>query len=89
MDAALQSQMTIAALVCSALALFFSLVAAFPGLKPVLAAIRDGVLWFCLFVVLGGVTFLVWQQVRQQKTPTPASFAARPAGQPSQAGRAP
>ena len=78
MDAALQIQLTIAAFVCSALALFFSLVAAFPGLKPVLAAIRDGVLWFCLFVVLGGVTFLVWQQVRQPKTPAPASFAARP-----------
>ena len=75
MDAALQAQMTIAAFVCSALALFFSLVAAFPGLKPVLAAIRDGVLWFCLFVVLGGVAFLVWQQVQQGKTPVPASFA--------------
>ena len=76
MDAALQSQMTIAACVCSGLALFFSLVAAFPGLKPVLAAIRDGVLWFCLFIVLGGVAFFVWQQVQQGKTRVPPSFAA-------------
>jgi hypothetical protein len=75
MDAALQSQMTVAAFVCSALALCFSLVAAFPGLKPVLAAIRDGVLWFCLFLVLGGVAFVVWQQVQQPKSPSPASFA--------------
>ena len=75
MDAALQSQMTIAAFVCSALALFFSLVAAFPGLKPVLAAIRDGVLWFCLFVVLGGAAFVVWQQVEPGKAKMPASFA--------------
>ena len=77
MDAALQVQMTMAALACSALALLFSLVAAFPGLKPVLAAIRDGVLWFCLFVVLGGVAFLVWQEVQQGKTQAPASFAER------------
>jgi tryptophan-rich sensory protein len=75
-DAALQTQMTIAALVCSAFALFFSLVAAFPGLKTVLAAIRDGVLWFALFLVLGGVAFVVWQQVQQQaKSATPASLA--------------
>jgi hypothetical protein len=79
MDAALQSQMTIAACVCSAVALFFALVAAFPGLKPVLAAIRDGVLWFCLFVVLGGVAFIVWQQVQVEKPQVPKSFAARQA----------
>jgi hypothetical protein len=77
MDAALQSQMTVATFICSALALFFSLLAAFPGLKPVLAAIRDGVLWFCLFLVLGGVAFMVWQQVQQGKTQVPKSFAAR------------
>lgn len=78
MDAALQTQLTLAALAFSALAVFFSLIAAFPGLKPVLAAIRDGVLWFCLFVVLGGVAFVVWQQVQppRQLSP-PASFAER------------
>lgn len=76
MDAALQTQLTIAALVCSALALFFSLVAAFPGLKTVLAAVRDGVLWFALFLVVGGVAFVVWQQV--QKLPKPAVTAKGP-----------
>jgi hypothetical protein len=74
-DAALQTQMTIAALVCSGAALFFSLIAAFPGLKVVLAAVRDGVLWLALFLVLGGVAFVVWQQVQQTKSATPASFA--------------
>jgi hypothetical protein len=66
MDAALQAQISIAALVCSIAALFFSLVAAFPGLKAVLAAIRDGVLWFSLFLVLGGVAFVIWQHVQGQ-----------------------
>jgi hypothetical protein len=75
-DAALQTQLTIAALVCSALALFFSLVAAFPGLMTVLAAVRDGVLWFALFLVVGGVAFVVWQQV--QKLPKPMVTAKGP-----------
>jgi hypothetical protein len=66
-DAALQSQLTIAALICSVAALFFSLLAAFPGLKVVLAAVRDGVLWFALFLVLGAVAFLVWQQLEGQR----------------------
>ena len=70
MDAALQTQLTVAALVCSVLALFFSLVAAFPGLKVVLAAFRDGVLWFALFLVIGGVSFVVWQQVQKHQQPT-------------------
>lgn len=66
MNAALQFQFTIAALVCSVAALCFSLLAAFPALKGVLAAVRDGVLWFALFLVLGGVAFVVWQQVQKQ-----------------------
>jgi len=79
MDAALQAQLTIAALVCSALALFFSLVAAFPGLKAVLAAFRDGVLWFALFLVIGGVSFVVWQQVQKQsKAPTVGQATSQP-----------
>src|SRR5262245_38510673 len=65
MDAALQAQLSIAALVCSVAALFFSLLAAFPGLKAVLAVVRDGVLWFALFLVLGGMAFVVWQHVQQ------------------------
>jgi hypothetical protein len=74
-DANLQSQLTIAALACSVLALLFSSLAAFPGLKLVLAAIRDGVLWFSLFVVLGGVAFVVWQQAQQAAPSAPGSHA--------------
>jgi hypothetical protein len=65
MDAASQFNISIAALACSIAALVFSLLAAFPGLKHVLAALRDGILWFALFLVLGGVAFVVWQQVQQ------------------------
>jgi hypothetical protein len=89
-DAALQTQMSIAALACSAFALFFSLLAAFPGLKAVLAAVRDGVLWFALFLVLGGVAFIVWQHVQQQtKVAAPASFAVGQASVVGQASRLP
>jgi hypothetical protein len=66
MDADLQARLSIAALACSVAALFFSLLAAFPGLKDLLAAIRDGVLWLALLLVLGGVSFVVWQHVQQQ-----------------------
>ena len=68
MDAALQAQISIAALVCSVAALLFSLLAAFPGLKDVLAAVRDGVLWFALFLVLGGVAFIAWQHWQNSAT---------------------
>lgn len=70
MDADLQARLSIAALACSVAALFFSLLAAFPGLKDLLAAIRDGVLWLALLLVLGGVSFVVWQHVQQQPAPT-------------------
>jgi len=70
MDADLQARLSIAALACSVAALFFSLLAAFPGLKDLLAAIRDGVLWLALLLVLGGVGFVVWQHVQQQPAPT-------------------
>ena len=76
MDAALQIQLTYAALGCSVAALFFSLIAAFPSLKSVLAAVRDGILWFALLVVLGGVGFVVWQQMRLQQA-APAAKAAQ------------
>lgn len=67
MDAALQTQLTVAAFACSVAALFFSLLAAFPGLKAVLAAVRDGVLWFALFLVLGGIAFVVWQRLEAER----------------------
>ncbi len=78
MDAAHQAQLTYAALACSVAALFFSLIAAFPGLKGVLAAVRDGILWFALLVVLGGVGFLVWQQMRLQQPASVAKAAQGP-----------
>jgi hypothetical protein len=67
MDASLQQQLCLAAVAMSGAALLFSLIAAFPGLKSLLAAIRDGVLWFCLFLVLGAGGFLVWQQAARGK----------------------
>jgi hypothetical protein len=72
MDANLQIYLSAAALVVAALALFFSLVAAFPGLKWLLAAVRDGVLWFALFLVVGGVSFVVWQRLQQDPELTTA-----------------
>jgi len=65
-DANLQSQISIAALICSLAALFFSLLAAFPGLKDLLVAVRDGVLWVALLLLLGGVGFVVWQHFERQ-----------------------
>ena len=76
MDAALQAQFTIAAFACSVVALFLSLIAAFPGLKGVLTAVRDGILWFALMVVLGGAAFLVWQHLPLQNG-TPAAKTAQ------------
>ena len=68
MDASLQQQLTLAAVGMSGAALFFSLLAAFPGLKSVLAAVRDGVLWFSLFLVIGAGGFLVWQNAQRPGT---------------------
>jgi hypothetical protein len=75
MDAVLQVQFVYAALACSVAALFFSVIAAFPGLKNVLAAVRDGILWFALLVVLGGVACVVWQHFHLQSTATAAKSA--------------
>jgi hypothetical protein len=76
MDALLQAQISIAALGCSLVALLFSLLAAFPGLKALFAAVRDGILWFALFLVLGGVAFVVWQQVEQMPAHAERAAAA-------------
>ena len=73
MDATLNIQLSLAALVTAGVALFLSLVTAFPGLKSVLAAVRDGVLWFSLFLVLGAAGFIVWQNIEQQKGASSAS----------------
>ena len=84
MDANLQTQLSAAALAVSIVALFFSLVAAFPGLKGLLAAVRDGVLWFALFLVIGGVGFVVWQHLQKSPDVTAAKIE-----KPDAAGEAP
>lgn len=90
MDANLQTQLSAAALVVAFIALFFSLMAAFPGLKGLLAAVRDGVLWSALFLVIGGVSFIVWQRLQQSPdltaaTRPPLATAADAALAPAQA----
>jgi hypothetical protein len=74
-DANLQIQLSAAALIVAVIALFFSLVAAFPGLKGLLSAVRDGVLWFALFLVIGGVSFVVWQRLQASPDLTTANRA--------------
>jgi hypothetical protein len=82
-DANLQTQLSAAALVVAIVALFFSLIAAFPGLKGLLAVVRDGVLWFALFLVIGGVSFVVWQRLQESRPDLTASSRppAAPTGQ--------
>lgn len=67
------TQLSLAAVVLSACALFVSLFTAFPGLKDLLAAVRDGVLWFALFVILGGCGFVVYQHLGKLPKSTAAS----------------
>jgi hypothetical protein len=83
MDAALHTQISIAALVCSVAALFFSLLAAFPGLKDVLIALRDGVLWFALFLVLGGVGFVAWQHFHRPAASMSGAYSLYHTGHPT------
>lgn len=78
MDAALHQQLTLAAVGMSGAALFFSLLAAFPGLKSVLAAVRDGVVWFVLFLVIGAGAYAVWKSAQP---PTATTAGQQPLGQ--------
>lgn len=58
----------------AALALWFSLVAAFPGLKNLFAAVRDGILWMALFFVLGGAAYIAicaLERKQQQRESSP------------------
>jgi hypothetical protein len=73
MDASLSNQLALAAFVCSVVALGFSLVAAFPGLKVLLATIRDAVLWLALALVLGGVGYVLWQERQVSPAGAPPS----------------
>jgi hypothetical protein len=77
-DATLQQQLTLAAVGMSGAALFFSLLAAFPGLKSVLAVVRDGVLWFVLFLLIGAGGFMAWQQAQQGKPAVSAADSSPP-----------
>jgi hypothetical protein len=61
MDPGLSPYLSLAAVIMSAAALLFSLLAAYPGLKGVLVVVRDGVLWFSLFLVLGASGFFALQ----------------------------
>ena len=83
MDAALHTQISIAAIVCSLAALFFSLLAAFPGLKDVLVAVRDGVLWFALFLVLGAIGFVAWQHFHRPAADVFGASSFHYAGRPT------
>ena len=77
MDASLQNQLPLVAVVLAGMALFFSLIAAFPGLKGLLSAVRDGVLWLAVLLLLGGAGFVVWQHLEQGRR-TPSAAAPRP-----------
>ena len=81
MDANLQQQLTLTAVGMSGAALFFSLLAAFPGLKSGLAAVRDGVLWFCLFLVIGASGYVAWQHA-QATHPTMTKADSSPQTRP-------
>ncbi|MDX1946878.1 MAG: hypothetical protein SFU86_15860 [Pirellulaceae bacterium] len=76
MDASLHQHLPVIAVVLSGFALALSLVAVFPGLKGLLSAVRDGILWLALLLLLGGAGFVVWQHLQQ--TARPAASAARP-----------
>ncbi len=56
---------SVAALCVSLMALCFSVMNAFPGVKTLLAVTRDGILWLALFFVLGGVGFVVYNRAQQ------------------------
>jgi hypothetical protein len=59
------TQLSLAAVAISGLALIFSLFAAFPGLKGLLSVVRDGVLWLAMLLILSGVGFVVYQRLQQ------------------------
>ena len=72
-------KMALAALVIAVIALLFSLVANFPGLKGAAVVFRDAVLWLAMCLVLGGGSLFVWKQFAHE---APAS-ASNPATLPT------
>jgi hypothetical protein len=78
------TQLSIAAVVMSALALIISLFSVFPGMKGMIAVVRDGVLWLALLVILGGAGFVVYQRLQQTPSVTQRSgFESLPSRAPA------
>ena len=57
--------MSLAALVMAGLALSMSMVNTFPGLKTLLAVVRDAVLWMALFFIVGIVAYIGYQRIER------------------------
>jgi hypothetical protein len=71
MSPELNAYLPLASLVVASVALVVSLLSAFPGLRTVLAVVRDGVLWLALFFVIGGIGFVAWQRIQSPQTVNP------------------
>jgi hypothetical protein len=83
------TQLCLAAFTMAALALVISLFSAFPGLKGLLAVVRDSVLWLAVLVLLSGAGFVVYQRLQQssasslsQRTPLDELPSRAPAPRP-------
>lgn len=64
------TQLSVTAVVMAGLSLGISLFGAFPGMKGLVAVVRDGVLWLALVVIFGGAGFVVYQRLQQTPTVT-------------------
>lgn len=78
------TQLSLAAVVMAGLALVISLFTMFPGMKGLIAVVRDGVLWLALLVILGGAGFVVYQRLQQTPSVTQRSaFDSLPSRAPA------
>jgi|GEM_PF-6233024 len=59
------TQLCLAAVTMAGVALVISLFSAFPGLKGLIAVVRDSVLWLAVLVILSGAGFVVYQRLQQ------------------------
>jgi hypothetical protein len=78
MQSTITNYLPAASFLMAALALGFSLVAAFPGLKTAITAVRDGILWLALFFVLGGAAYISIHALESNRQKSPANERARP-----------
>lgn len=84
------TQLCLAAFTMASLALVISLFSAFPGLKGLVAVLRDSVLWLALLVILGGAGFVVYQRLQQSPSISQRpAFDDLPGSLPGTPGRAP